>query len=81
MFPWPIYLWPTDLWSLAAHHGEAADPRLLGWIKHVLDQMIGLGPWTVVAGLGFIVVAIPVAVVAIYLIQRGRYPGGLGKKA
>ena len=74
-----MFLWPTGLWSIAAHHVEAADPRLLGWIKHVLDQMIGLGPWTVVAGLGFIVVAIPVAVVAVYLIQRGRYPGGLGK--
>ena len=74
-----MYLWPMDLWSMAAHHGEAADPRLLGWIKHLLDQMIGLGPWTVVAGLGFIVVAIPVVVVAIYLIQRGRNPGGLGK--
>ena len=74
-----MFLWPTDLWSFAAHHGEAADPRLLGWIKHVLDQMIGLGPWTAVAVLGFIVVAIPVAVAAVYLIQRRRYPGGLGK--
>ena len=74
-----MYLWPTGLWSISAHHGEAADPRLLGWIKHVLDQMIGLGPWTVVAVLGFIVVAIPVVVVAVYLIQRGRYPAGLGK--
>ena len=74
-----MFFWPTYLGSVAAHHGEAADPRLLGWIKHLLDQMIGLGPWTVVAGLGFIVVAIPVMVVAIYLVQRGRYPGGLGK--
>ena len=53
---------------------------MLGWIKQVLDQMIGLGPWTVVAGLGLIVVAIPVAVVAVYLFQRRRYPGGLDKK-
>ena len=68
-------------WSIAVHHGEAADPRLLGWIKHVLDQMFGLGPWTVVAGLGFFVVAIPVAVIAIYLFQRGRFPGGLGKNS
>ncbi len=74
MFPWP-----THLWSIAAHHGEAADPRLLGWIKHLLDQIIEVGPWTVVVGLGFIIVAIPVAVVTVYLIQRGRYPGGLGK--
>ena len=74
-----MLLLPTDLWSVAGYHGEAADPRLLGWVKHVLDQMIGLGPWTLVAGLGFIVAAIPVAVVAIYLIQRGLYRGGLGK--
>lgn len=74
-----MFLWPIHLGAVAAHHGEAADPRLLGWIKHALDQMFGLGAWTVVAGLGFIVVVIPVAVVAIYLIQRWRYPGGLGK--
>lgn len=65
--------------SLLAHHGDAADPRLLGWIKHALDQMFGLGPWTLVAGLGFTVVGMPVVVLAIYLIQRWRYPGGLGK--
>ena len=76
-----MFLWPTYLVSVAAHHGEAADPRLLGWIKHLLDQIVGVGPWAVVAGLGFIVVAIPVAVVAIYLVQRGQYPGGLGKNS
>ena len=75
-----MFLWPMYLWSVAAHHGEAADPRLLGWIKHLLDQMLGLGPWTVVAGLGLIVVAIPVAVVAVYLFQIRRYPQRLGKK-
>jgi len=67
------------LWSVTAHHGEAADPRLLAWIKHVLDQVINVGPWTVVAGVGLIVVAIPVVVVAVYLFQSRRYPGGLGR--
>ncbi|MCH7713917.1 MAG: hypothetical protein IIC99_09875 [Chloroflexi bacterium] len=75
-----MFLWPMHLWSIAAHHGESADPRLLGWIKHLFDQVITVGPWTVVVGLGLIIVAIPVAVVAAYLFQRGRYPGGLGKK-
>ena len=68
------------LWSVTAHHGEAPDPRLLGWIKHLLDQVINVGPWTVVVGVGLIVVMIPVAVAAIYLFQTRRYAGGMGKK-
>lgn len=76
MFPWPMFLL-----SGAAHHGEAADPRLLGWIKHLLDQMVTVGPWAVVVGLGFVLAAIPLAVIAVYFLQRGRRSGGLGEDA
>ncbi len=61
------------------HHGESADPRLLAWIKQLLDQVIDVGPWVVVGGVGLIVVAIPVAVIAIYLFQTRRSPEGLDK--
>jgi hypothetical protein len=60
------------LLSTLKHHGEAADPTLLHWIKGVLDQLVGTGPWLVVALLGVVVVAIPVSIVAFYLAQQRR---------
>jgi hypothetical protein len=60
------------LLSVLAHHGEAADPDLLHWIKGVLDHLVVAGPWLAVAVLGLSIVAIPAAVVALYLWQRRR---------
>lgn len=59
------------LWAVAAHQGDA-DPTLLGWIKDQLDHLLGLGPWTVVALLGVLLVLMPLIVVAVYLVQRRR---------
>ena len=56
------------LWSIAAHHGEAADPELLEWIKDRLDQIFNLGPWTVVAVLALIILLIPSSIIIFYLI-------------
>lgn len=67
---------PTFLWSVLAHHGGPADPRLLEWIKHRLDQIFDLGPWTLVVILGLVLVAIPLAVITIYLTQRRRFSPG-----
>ena len=58
------------LLSALTHHGEAADPALLHWIKRVLDQLVGMGPWPVVALLGVVVVAIPVSIVVFYFAQQ-----------
>ncbi len=64
-------LWAI-LASVAAHGGEA-DPILLHWIKDRLDQLIGgAGPWVVVGILGLLIVAVPVAVIAFYLVQQRR---------
>ncbi len=60
------------LWSIAAHHSEAADPDLLEWIKSRLDQLLHLDAWAVVALLGLILLLIPVSVVTLYLVQRRR---------
>ena len=61
------------LWSIAAHHSDAADPDLLEWIKNRLDHLLNLEAWAVVALLGFILLLIPVSVVTLYLVQRRRY--------
>ena len=63
---------PIVLGWVAAHQGEGADPDLLEWIKARLDQLFGMGPWTIVTLLGLLVVAIPLSIVVFYLTQRGR---------
>ena len=61
-------LWAI-LGSVAAHHGDAVDPVLLEWIKDRLDHLLGLGPWAIVALAGFIIVALPIALVLLYVAQ------------
>ncbi len=60
------------LWSIVAHHSEAADPDLLEWIKSRLDHLLRLDAWAVVAMLGLILLLIPISVVTLYLVQRRR---------
>lgn len=62
---------PIILGWVAVHHGEA-DPDLLAWIKARLDQLLGMGPWTIVTLLGLLVLAIPLGIVVFYLTQRRR---------
>ena len=57
---------------ILAHQGDAADPVLLHWIKERMDQIFGSGPWVVVAVMGLAIIAIPVFVVAVYLLQAKR---------
>ena len=66
MSAWAILL------SVAGHHGEAADPDLLEWIKGFLDHAFDLGPWTVVAILGLLIVSIPLGISGFYLFQQRR---------
>ena len=63
--------WATVI-SVSGHHGEAADPDLLEWIKGFLDHAFDLGPWTVVAVLGLLIVSIPLGISAFYLLQQRR---------
>ena len=42
------------------HHSESIDPTLLDWIRHEIDSILGLGPVTIVAFLGAVIVAFPV---------------------
>ena len=57
--------------SVAAHGGEL-DIHLLEWIKDLLDDILGLGDWAVVALIGAVILVIPVVLVALYLFQRKR---------
>ena len=57
---------------ILAHQSDAADPELLHWIKERLDQLFGPGPWVVVVVMGLVIVAIPVFVVVVYLLQAKR---------
>ena len=64
--PWTMIL------SVPGHHGEAADPELLAWIKQLLDHLLGSAGWVVVAVVGLALVAFPVGLVLFYLAQTRR---------
>ena len=55
-----------------AHSGDSADPEFLHWVKDRIDDIFGPGPWLVVGLITLLIVLIPVAIVAFYLIQRRR---------
>ena len=63
-------LWGS-LSSIAAHQGEL-DVHLLGWIKDLLDDLLGLGDWAVVALTGAVILVIPVGLIVLYFSQRRR---------
>ena len=54
---------------ILAHQGDSADPELLHWIKDRLDGMFGSDPWVMVALMGLLILAIPLSVGILYLIQ------------
>ena len=62
--------WPTML-SVPGHHGEAADPELLAWIKQLLDHVLGSSAWVIVAAVGLALVAFPVGLILFYLPSNG----------
>ena len=64
--PWTMIL------SVPGHHGEAADPELLVWIKQLLDHLLGSAGWVVVAVVGLALVAFPVGLVLFYIAQTRR---------
>ena len=56
------------LLSVILHNG-AADPGLLLWIKEFLDQLIGFGPWMAVLAIGVLLLAMPIGLVGLFLVQ------------
>ena len=66
--PDPVHI----LHSILLHQGDAADPELIHWLKDQMDEILGLDPWTMVAAMGGIVVAIPLGIVLFYYYQQRR---------
>jgi hypothetical protein len=58
--------------SALGHHGEPADPTLLEWIGHRIDELVGIGPVALAAILGLTIVAIPTALVVWYLLATRK---------
>lgn len=57
------------------HHGEAVDPTLIDWIRHKIDDILGVGPGMIVLVLAVLVVAFPVGLVALAVRRRRRLEG------
>ena len=70
--------------TVAAHHADAANPDLLVWIKDLIDQMFGVGPWTIVFVIAVFILAMPLALIIFYVGQKRRIeqvsPGGAATK-
>ena len=60
-----------SLSSIVPHQGEL-DVHLLGWIKDLLDDLLGLSDWAVVALTGAVILVIPLGLVLLYFSQRRR---------
>lgn len=54
------------------HQGDAADAELIHWLKDRMDEILGVGPWAMVAATGAIVIAIPAAIGLFYFYQQRR---------
>ena len=54
------------------HQGDAADAELIHWLKDQMDEILGLGPWVMVAVTSAIIIAIPVALGLFYYYQQRR---------
>ena len=63
------------LLSVIQHNG-VADPGLLLWIKDFLDHLIGFGPWMVVLAIGVLLLAMPMGLVCLFVVQRRHGKAG-----
>ncbi len=45
--------------SVHTHHSEGVDPTLAGWIRDLLDSLLGWGPWTFVVVFGIAIAVVP----------------------
>lgn len=64
--------------SVPMHHGEPADPTLLEWIGSRISELVSFGPLTIVLGIGAVIIALPLGLLAWYWLAtreaRGSQP-------
>ncbi|MDA0232549.1 MAG: hypothetical protein O3B04_05830 [Chloroflexi bacterium] len=58
--------------SILAHHSEAVDPTLVEWIRHQIDDVVGLDAVSIVLLLGALIVLFPAGLLALVWLQRRR---------
>ena len=46
--------------KILLHHTETVDPQLVVWMRDIIENILGLGPWSIVIVIGIIIFAIPV---------------------
>lgn len=58
--------------SILAHHSEAVDPTLVEWLRHKIDDVLGLDAITMVLLLGAVIVIFPVTLLTLVWFRRRR---------
>ncbi len=61
-----------QLLTTFAHHGEPADPKLLGWLMDLIDQFVSVGPVAVIVIIGAAMILLPLAIVIAAIRWRRR---------
>ncbi len=56
------------------HHSEAIDPTLMDWIRHKIDDIVGLEPVTIAIVLGAVLATFPIVLGLFALRARRRLP-------
>ena len=54
------------------HHADPIDPTLADWLRDEIDALLGLEPGIMVLLLGALVVAFPLGLAVLVLVQRHR---------
>lgn len=55
-----------------AHHSEAVDPTLIEWIRHKIDDIVGLEANAIVLLLGIVIVLFPLALLGLVWRQKRK---------
>lgn len=58
--------------STLAHHSEAVDPTLVEWIRHKIDDVLGLDAVSMVLLFGALIVVFPVGLLTLVWFRRRR---------
>ena len=58
-----------------AHHTEPVDPDLVDWLRHKIDDVLGLDSAVMVYMLGAVIIVFPLILLALVWRQRRRESG------